>query len=393
MHAPLSKPVIAAVAGLMLALAAVAVAFTQGKKGSEPKAKDEPPPLEFTQAELTQLEPAKLAHELVLPGSVLAVNQATVRAKLSAEVRKVLVREGEAVVAGQVLAEFDTHPLRAQLAERQAAFESARAQLASTERTRQANAQLVKQNFISQNAFDTADSNYQAQLATVAAARAALEQTQIQVNDAIVRSPIAGIVAKRHVQPGEKVAFDAPLMAVVDLAKLEVQGQAPVADVPLLAVGMAVVVQVEGLPGRQFAARLDRINPATEAGTRMLNVYVSLPNEERLIKAGMFARVLVAIAPDVAVPSLPVASVRSDGVQSYVWLIADGKLVRRSVETGRRDERAQRVEIRSGLGAGEVVLAGKFDNLKEGLAARRVSASASKPQVAGEPAATKPATN
>ncbi|HQR75604.1 MAG TPA: efflux RND transporter periplasmic adaptor subunit, partial [Burkholderiaceae bacterium] len=174
--------------------------------------KGERPPLEFAQADVVRLQPKRLAVELTVPGSVLAVSQATVRAKLSAEVKRVLVREGDRVAVGQAVAEFDTAQLRAQLAERTATLESARAQLATTERTRQANAQLVKQNFISQNAFDTADSAYQAQLAAVAAARAQLEQTQIQMNDSTVRAPIAGIVAKRHVQPGEKVGFDAPLL-------------------------------------------------------------------------------------------------------------------------------------------------------------------------------------
>jgi multidrug efflux pump subunit AcrA (membrane-fusion protein) len=131
--------------------------------------KDERPPLEFAQADVVSLQPRKLSVELAVPGSVLAVSQATVRSKLSAEVRRVTVREGDKVTAGQIVAEFDTAQLRAQLAERNAAWESARAQLATTERTRQANAQLVKQNFISQNAFDTADSAYQAQLAAVAA--------------------------------------------------------------------------------------------------------------------------------------------------------------------------------------------------------------------------------
>ncbi|MEF9944914.1 MAG: biotin/lipoyl-binding protein, partial [Burkholderiaceae bacterium] len=172
-----SKLWIAAAAVLLLALVGTGVAFNQSKKADGAPKKEEVPPLEFAQAELVYVEPATLVHELVLPGSVQAVNQATVRAKLSAEVRRVLVREGDSVAAGQVLAEFDTRPLRAQLAERQATYDSARAQLASTDRIRQANAQLVQQNFISQNAFDTADSNHQAQLATVAAARAALEQT------------------------------------------------------------------------------------------------------------------------------------------------------------------------------------------------------------------------
>ena len=69
-----------------------------------------------------------------------------------------LVREGDRVTAGQSIAEFDTAQLRAQMAERKAALESSRAQLAMADRTRQANAQLLKQNFISQNAFDTASS-------------------------------------------------------------------------------------------------------------------------------------------------------------------------------------------------------------------------------------------
>ena len=189
--------------------------------------KDDRPALEFAQADVVTLQPKRLSVELAVPGSVLAVSQATVRSKLSAEVKRVLVREGDQVSAGQVVAEFDTAQLRAQLAERTATLASAKAQLTTTERTRQSNAQLVKQNFISQNAFDTADSAYQAQLATVAASQAQLEQTQIMMNDSVVRAPISGIVAKRHVQPGEKLAFDAPLMAIVDLAATGSTGAGP----------------------------------------------------------------------------------------------------------------------------------------------------------------------
>ena len=276
---------------------AVIASRTSGPPADAAK-KGERPPLEFAQADVVKVQPKRLAVELTVPGSVLAVSQATVRAKLSAEVKRVLVREGDRVAVGQAVAEFDTAQLRAQLAERTATLESARAQLATTERTRQANAQLVKQNFISQNAFDTADTAYQAQLAAVAAARAQLEQTQIQMNDAVVRAPIAGMVAKRHVQPGEKVGFDAPLLAIVDLSQLEVQAQVPVSDVPQIRKGMPAQVEIEGIGGRHFAGRVDRINPSTETGTRTINIYVSLPNEESLLKAGMFARVVLTTMPE-----------------------------------------------------------------------------------------------
>ena len=351
-----------------------AAALTVSKRSAADAAKKrEAPVLEFAAGDVVRLQSKRLSSELVLPGSVQAISQATVRAKLSAEVKRVLVREGDRVRAGQTIAEFDTAQLRAQLAERKATHESAKAQLATTERTRQANAQLVKQNFISQNAFDTADSAYQAQLAIVAAARAQLEQTQLLLEDAVVRAPISGTVAKRNVQPGEKVAFDTPLLSIVDLAELEVQAQVPVSDVAQLRKGMPAQIEVEGLAGRRFAGRVERINPSTEPGTRTINIYVSLPNDDAVLRAGMFARVALATASEAEVPALPLAAVRNDNGSTFVWLIVDGKTMRRLIELGRRDERAQLVEVLGGVSPGDTVLATKFDNLKDGLAAKVIS--------------------
>jgi membrane fusion protein, multidrug efflux system len=361
---------------LLVVIVVAASAVVTSKRSAVAAAKKgDRPPLEFTRGDIVTLQPKRLAVELALQGSVQAVSQATVRSKLSAEVKRVLVREGDRVTAGQTIAEFDTAQLRAQMAERNATLESARAQLATTERTRQANAQLVKQNFISQNAFDTADSAHQAQLAAVAAAQAQLDLTQLQMGDSVVRAPISGTIAKRYVQPGEKVGFDAPLLAIVDLAQLEVQAQAPVSDVPQIRTGMAANVEIEGLAGRVFNGRVERINPSTEPGTRTINLYVSLANEGSLLRAGMFARVLLSISGESELPALPLSALRSDsGGPSYVWVLADGKLARREVSVGRRDERAQLVEIRSGLMPGDQVIATKFDNLKDGLAARVIGA-------------------
>ncbi len=364
---------IVAIVAISVLGGAAGMAIVKRSAQAEAAKKKDQPPLEFAPTDVVKVQPRRLAVELALPGSIQAVSQATVRAKLSAEVKRVLVREGDRVTAGQTVAEFDTAQLRAQLAERTATYESAKAQLATTERTRQTNAQLVKQNFISQNAFDTADSANKAQLAAVAAARAQVEQTQLLLADAVVRAPISGIVAKRNVQSGEKVGYDAALLSIVDLAQLEVQAQAAVADVALVRKGMPAQVEIEGIAGRTFAGRVERINPSTEPGTRTINIYVSLPNEESLLRAGMFARVSLVTSADAEVPALPISALRSDNGTTFVWVINDGKLLRRIVETGRRDERAQLVEVLGGVGATETVLATKFDNLKDGLAAKVIS--------------------
>jgi len=349
---------------VVLALGAVRV--------SRPKVQDPAAQatLEFSPHDLVQPATRRLTVELTLPGTLQAVSQATVRSRLSAEIRRISVREGDPVAAGQLIAEFDTAPVLALMAERVAQLASARAQLAQTERTREANAQLARQHFISQNAFDSADTAHQAQLGLVDAAQAQLEQARLQLDYARVRAPIDGQVARRFVQPGEKVAADAALFSIVDLSQIEVQAQAPVSDVGRLKLGATAQVEVEGVAGPPIAGRIDRINPSTDPGTRTIGVYVSIPNAHRSLRAGMFARVRLALQNDRPGLAIVASAVREDGGQTLVWMLSDGHLVRRVVSAGRRDERAQMVEILEGVGPGDRVLATRFDNLREGMPAR-----------------------
>lgn len=360
----------------IVAAGAVTVQRRQAQEAAERNAAK--PPLEFAPADIVRLERRRLAVEAELPGTVQAVSQATVRAKVAAEVKRVFVREGDRVRAGQTLAEFDTANLRAMLAERTAAVAAAKADLATAERTRNQNAELYKQKFISQSAYEASDSAFQAKQAAVELAKAQLEQTQIMLNDAIVRAPIAGVVAKRYVQPGEKVGFDAQLIQIVDLSDLEVQAQASLADIAQIKPGMPASVQVEGLAERTFPGRVERINPAAEPGTRSINVYVSLANEGSLLKAGMFARVRLTMAAEREAPALPVSAVRGEGMQSYVWLVARNRLERRPVTVGTRDERAHLIEILSGVGREDDVIGTKFDNLQHGQPARLKGESGSR---------------
>jgi len=333
------------------------------------------PTLEFEPGQLTRMESRRLSYDLVIPGTVQSLSQATVRSRLSAVVQKINVREGDAVQAGQVLVEFETAPLRAQLAERQAGLESAKANLAQAQRTREANAQLVQRNFITQNAFDAADATYQAQSAGVAAAQAQLAQTQLQLDDAIVRAPIGGVVARRYVQSGEKVGPDAQLLSIVNLAQLEVQAQAAVSDVARLRVGAPAEVQIEGLGGEPFSGRVDRINPSADPGSRAIDLYITFANERNKVRTGMFASVRLHLAGDREVATLPLGAIQLDGGQSIVWSIGQGRLTRHVVSVGRRDEQAQRIEILGGIDPGTDVLAGRIDNLKDGAPASVLAAA------------------
>jgi len=314
-------------------------------------------------------ESKPLSRWLPVSGALQPVRQATVKSKVSGEVRAITVREGDAVQAGQMLARMDTADLEARLIERQGQLASARAQLAMNEKTLSSNQKLLKQSFISQNAFDNSESTMNMTRGSVMSAEANVRLAQNALKDAVATSPLTGIVAKRHVQPGEKVAFDTPLVTVVDLKEIELQAMVPAVDIPELRIGMPVELAVDGFGDRKFAGRIERINPSTEPGTRAILVFVGVPNPNNELRGGMFSTGRVALAASVPVMSLPSIAVRSEGGQTYVWTIEDGKLVKRMVVVGRRDEENGRVEIKTALPATVKVLAARFDNLKEGAPA------------------------
>ena len=355
---------------LAVALAA-AIGVRVYKKQQEGRDDDKNAPvtLEFAAADLAVIESKPLSRWLPVSGALQPVHQATVKSKVSGELRAITVREGDAVQAGQVLARIDTADLEAKLIERQGQLESARAQLALAQKTLTTNQKLLKQNFISQNAFDSSESNMNVTRGSVMSAEANVRLAQNAIKDAVATAPLTGIVAKRHVQPGEKVAFDAPLVTVVDLKDIELQAMVPAVDIPELRPGMPVELNVDGFGERKFAGRIERINPSTEPGTRAILVFVGVPNPDSELRGGMFATGRVALAASVPVLSLPAVAVRSEAGQTFVWTIEDGKLVKRMVVTGRRDEENGRVEIKTVLPPAAKVLAARFDNLKEGAPA------------------------
>ena len=358
-----------AIAMLIIGAVGGTTAMRIVKKDSDAAKGKEPVTLEFAPNDLARIEAKPLARWLPVSGTVQPVRQATVKAKVSGDVRQITVREGESVQSGQLLARIDTADLEAKLIERMGALESARAQLGLAEKTRATNTALLKQNFISQNAFDNSESTFSVAQGSLKSAEAQVQIARNALRDAIAVSPLTGVVAKRHVQPGEKVAFDSPLVTVVDLKDMELQAMVPAVDVPELAIGKSVELTIDGFGERKFNGRIERINPATEPGTRAILVYVGIPNTDGALRGGMFATGRIALAASVPVATLPATAVRTEGGVTYVWTVEGGKLVKRGITTGRRDDAAGRVEVKTELPRDVPVLGARFDNLKDGAPA------------------------
>jgi membrane fusion protein, multidrug efflux system len=324
--------------------------------------------LEFAPREVVQPVLAHLPRVVEFSGPLVAPQSATVRAKAGGTLLALNVAEGSRVHAGEVLGRIDVADLASRVAERRANLEAARAALSQAERTQTSNESLATQNFISPIALENSRAALATARANFNAAQAALAATQVGLRDGTLMAPISGIVAKRLALAGEKVSPEQPVLTIVDLRQLELAGNVGTHEVSRLSAGMPVTVQVEGV-SQPVPGRIARIAPSADPGTRSIGVAISLTNTGETLRAGQYALARVTLADDVERLTLPANAIGNSAGQDLVWLIENGTLARRAVLLGRRDSRAGRVEVLQGVDASSIVLAVRFDNLREGAKA------------------------
>ena len=332
------------------------------------------PPLEFQAREIVSPAWLPMPVTLTFSGVLTAPATATVRSKVGGTLQSLSVQEGSRVRAGQVIGRVDAAEAASRVAERTAMVESARASLMQAERTLAQNESLAAQRFIAPAAVDSSRSAADAARAQLAAAQASLATTQLSLSEAAIVSPISGIVAKRHVLPGEKIGIEQQVVTVVDLRELELSGLVPTHEVGRLTSGMAVTVRVEGVD-EPVAGRIARIAPAAEPGSRAIGVAVTLPNPQERLRAGQYGLARVKVGDDKPRLSLPEAAIMSSAGQHEVWALEEGLLRRRSVTLGRHDTAAGRVEVVDGLPERAQVLAARYDNLRDGSRALVVASA------------------
>lgn len=340
-------------------------AFNQAKKGDGKKPEVT---LEFAPREVATPTLASLPAVITFSGPLVAPQTAIVRSKAAGTLLALNIAEGDRVKAGQALGTLDLSELNSRLAERSAMVASARAQVAQAERTHASNQRLADQQFISANALETSRTALDAARAQARAAEAQMNTVGVTRRDAALVAPIGGLVAKRHVLPGEKLSAEQPVITIVDLRRLELAATVGTHEVSLLSAGLPVQVRVEGVADA-VAGRIARIAPAAEAGSRAIGVTIAIDNPNETFRAGQYALAEVTLADPTQRLTLPETAIGSTSGQSHVWLIENGTLARRAVITGRRDAGSGRVEIVQGLQPGAQVLAMRFDNLREGAKA------------------------
>ena len=297
-----------------------------------------------------------LSQGLPISGQTKAVNAAFVKARVAGELQGLQVREGDFVQAGQVIARVDSTEYAARLRQSQQQAQAAKAQVDIAQRSFDNNRALVDQGFISKTGLDASASNLAAAQASFSAAQSGAEVLQKAVEDTVLRAPIAGQVAQRLAQNGERVAIDGRVVEIVDVRRLELEATVAVAEAMQVRVGQSAQLSFEGA-AQSVAARVVRINPSATPGSRAVMVYLAITGNEAL-RQGLYAQGLLATG-SVSALALPLSAVRTDKPAPYVQMLEGDRVRHVPVVMGARGELNQQTMVEvSGLSAGAQILIG-----------------------------------
>ena len=363
-----------------LVLAAIGVACLAAAGCQRREATPAVPPVasveaivELAAADIAVVQAGDIGQALRANGTLRAVHQSSVRAKVAGEIVEVAVREGERVAAGQLLARIDSSEYASRLADRQASYEAARAQAAFAESTRRKNEELLQKKYISPQAYDNAKSGAEVGASQAHSLEAQVALAQKALDDTMVRAPIAGWIAERTVQRGDKTAVDGRLFTLVDLGLLELEALVPANEIAQVAVGQSFSLVVEGYGQRSFQGHVARIGPQAASGSRSVPIYIEVANPAAALKAGLFAEGRLSLGRHPVAALVPLTALHSESGVSFVYVIVggDGERIRRQpVEVGVVSETEGTAEILKGLAAGSRIVANNLGALKEGARVR-----------------------
>jgi RND family efflux transporter MFP subunit len=345
-------------------------------------------------------ESVKRSVELV--GTLAAVDQVTISSEADGKVSRILADLGDRVKAGQPLIQVDREKQQYNFDQQRASLEKALAQLgapdaqhlpeaektpdvqkasadlAQAKQAHERASALFKRTLVPQQTLDDAATSLQSKQASydlslqnaknlrasIQASEASMKLADRQLRDTEIRAPFDGIVEKRLVNLGELVKTQMPVMAIVRVDPLKVIAEIPEKMAPWIKEGQPVQLHVDAYPDRTFIGKVSRISPAVNTATRAFPFEALVPNQDAVLKPGTFSRVHIESGKVDTVMTLPYSVMQYRYGVNRVYVVDGDKLAVRELKVG--DRLGERIEIVSGVKAGDRIAASDIDKLVDG---------------------------
>lgn len=335
----------------------------------------------LAQADVAVAEQGPIESAIAVTGDLRPIEEVAVRARLEGDLDAVLVREGDHVRAGQLLARFDAGEEASNRESAVADRVAAESEVATAKWNAEQSAELFRAGAISEQEDRAAQQQLVAARARLAAAQARERSTSETMGDTRVLAPTTGVIAARSAEAGEHVARGATLFTLVRNDHLELAASVPARDASVIAPGQPVRFMADG---QALEGRVARISPTVNPATRGVAVYLQVPNPGGRLKGNTFAtgRIIGRVIPDAVL--VPSAAVRQSGGSNtnVVFRIAGDRLERVEVRVGVVDDQKGVAQIAEGIAPGDRVVVGNVGAIGAGA----------KVQIVGEGTSSTPAT-
>ncbi len=322
--------------------------------------------LEFP-VEVKPVESRRVEYQVSAVGSLDAFERVAVTARVAGAVERVLFSEGQVVGKGQVLVEVEPERYRLAVAAAEATLQKSMAGKGEAEAgyARRQAASAKNPGLIRGEEVETWRTKVQTAAAEVAQAQAALAQAKLNLRDAFVRAPVAGVIQTRTVETGQYVPVGTVMATLQRRDPLLLRFQVPEQDSGAIHPGMTARFNVTE-DQTQHSARITHVAAAASQTSRMVDVTANVINPNRPeLRPGAFARVTVPVGSPREAPVIPQTAIRPSERGFLSFVVNDGKAEQRVLTLGMRTADGQ-VEVRSGLKAGEVLVIRGAEALRDG---------------------------
>jgi membrane fusion protein, multidrug efflux system len=352
----------------LLAAAALATAgcLTEAKTTSADPAASRPP----IAVSVIAATASDLTETVDVVGSLVPKFSADVKSEVTGVVTAVYVTDWVPVTKGAALARLDSSETEAAIEALKAIEAQARVVQARARREHERALQLKQYGLITDQALDDARTALDAADAAVAAARAQTRTAETRLAKLVIKSPIDGIVAERHINPGDRVenmGGGEPMFRLVDTHVLELVMTVPSQRTSAVRVGQVLRFETDALPGRPFTGRITFINPVVDQASRSARVTAAIQNADGMLRGGYFVRGSIVTSERRAVVQVPRETLldwNTTAKTAAVFVVDGGRVEKRIVTTGAIAGGA--VEISNGLSEGESIVARGGFALKSG---------------------------
>lgn len=349
-------------AGGIVALLVIVIGLAAAQRFQEKRHPDTARVRPAPAVEVLEVRPAPFSVTRAYRGSVEADARAVVSARITARVLAIHHREGARVPRGEPLVTLDDAELQREAERLRAVAQRLVGELEMANRQLARDRELRAEGLVPERTLDESLQRARTLEAQHRENRAALALVDTRLAYTIERAPFDGIVQRNFVQPGELAALGQPLIELVSGAALKAVIAVPQADIALLEPGQAMRLEVQALR-RAWPAKIDRIYPALDEGTRNATVAAFFP-AEAAVRPGMAVTAHLELEAREQAITLPAHAIWRDGSDAWVWLLENDAARRHEVVPGLTRQGVTLIE--AGLAAGDRVIVTADRRLADG---------------------------